>query len=189
VDIDFTIKAPEHMPPLRTSVITQDLIRAILNRYPLPWGGIHGVKHWARVLENGRRLSESTGARRDVVELFAVFHDSRRTNEGIDDGHGRRGSELAGKLRGKAYELDDEAFALLIQACDLHTEGYLDGDLTLRACWDADRLDLGRVGITPRPEKLCTQEAREATLLMWAIERSERFFLPELVSKEWGLRL
>jgi uncharacterized protein len=189
VDIDFTIRAPEHMAPLKTSVITQDLIRAILNRYPLPWEGTHGVKHWARVLENGRRLSESTGARRDVVELFAVFHDSRRINEGIDDGHGRRGSELAGKLRGIAYELDDKSFALLIQACDLHTEGQRDGDVTLRTCWDADRLDLARVGITPRPERLCTQEARGADLLKWAIQRGERLIVPALVSEEWGLRL
>ena len=47
-----------------------------------------------------------------------------RINEGIDDGHGRRGSELARDLRGVVYELDDEAFGLLIKACDLHTEGY-----------------------------------------------------------------
>ncbi len=180
---------PDAAISLKGNVITQELIRAILTRYTLPWGGTHGVKHWARVLENGRRLSESTGARRDVVELFAVFHDSRRINEGIDDGHGRRGSELAGKLRGKVYELDDKGFALLIQACDLHTEGYLDGDLTLRACWDADRLDLARVGITPRPKKLCTQEARNPDLLNWAVERGKRFFVPELVSKEWGLPL
>ena len=45
-----------------------------------------------------------------------------RINEGIDDGHGRRGAELARDLRDVAYELDDEAFGLLIKACDLHTE-------------------------------------------------------------------
>ena len=137
------------------------------------------MPHWARVLENGRRLSEVTGARRDIVELFAVFHDSQRINEGVDDGHGRRGSELAKDLRGVIYELDDEAFGLLIKACDLHTEGYLDGDVTLRTCWDADRLDLGRVGITPRVEKLCTEGARDPGLLKWAVKRSERFFVPK----------
>ena len=47
-----------------------------------------------------------------------------RINEGVDDAHGRRGSELARDLRGVVYELDDEAFGLLIKACDLHTEGY-----------------------------------------------------------------
>jgi uncharacterized protein len=112
-----------------------------------------------------------------------------RINEGVDDGHGRRGSELARDLRGVVYELDDEAFGLLIKACDLHTEGYLDGDVTLRTCWDADRLDLGRVRITPRVEKLCTEGVRDSGLLKWAVKRSERFFVPDLVSKEWGVRL
>ena len=93
-------------------MITQELIRSILGRYTLPWEGTHGVPHWARVLENGRRLSETTGAR------------GERINEGVDDGHGRRGAELARDLRGVVYDLNDEAFGLLIKACDLHTEGY-----------------------------------------------------------------
>lgn len=180
---------PDATMPLKGSVITQELIQTILRRYTLPWGGTHGVPHWARVLENGRRLSEKTEARGDIIELFAVFHDSRRINEGIDDGHGRRGSELARDLRGRVYDLDDKGFVLLIQACDLHTEGYRDGDVTLRTCWDADRLDLARVGITPRREKLCTDGARNPDLLQWAIDRSKRFFVPDLILEEWGLQL
>ncbi len=175
--------------PLKKSVVSRDLVRSILNRYTLPWEGTHGVPHWARVLENGRRLSEITRARRDIVELFAVFHDSQRINEAIDDGHGRRGSELARDLRGVAYSLDDKAFDLLIQACDLHTEGHLEGDITLQTCWDADRLDLGSVGIAPRPEKLCTEGARDPILFTWAVRRGERFVVPALVSKEWGLQM
>src|SRR5512135_1573761 len=127
---------------LKNSAVSRKLIGSILKRYTLPREGTHGVPHWARVLESGRRLSETTGARRDIVELFAVFHDSQRINEAIDDGHGRRGSELARDLRGVTYILDDKAFDLLIQACDLHTEGYLEGNITLQTCWDADRLDL-----------------------------------------------
>lgn len=170
-------------------MISQELIRLILAQYVLPWEGIHGVPHWARVLENGRRLLRVTGARSDVVELFAIFHDSQRTNEGIDDGHGRRGAELARELRGIVYELADEDFNLLIQACDLHTEGHLDGDITVQTCWDADRLDLGRVGITPREDKLCTEGARHPDFLNWAVERSQGLFVPGLVSSEWGVRL
>jgi uncharacterized protein len=151
-------------------MISQELIRSILGRYTLPLEGVHGVPHWARVLENGRRLLRLTGANSDVVELFAVFHDSQRINEGIDDGHGLRGAELAGELCGVEYELTDGDFDLLIQACNLHTEGYVDGDITLQTCWDADRLDLERVGITPRSEKLCTDGARDPNHLKWAIE-------------------
>ena len=168
---------------------SQELIRSILARYTLPWEGIHGVPHWARVLENGRRLLRVTGAKHDVVELFAIFHDSQRINEGVDDGHGRRGAELARELRGVEYDLNDSDFDLLIQACDLHTEGFVDGDITLRTCWDADRLDLERVGITPRQEKLCTDGARDPDFLKWAIKRGETLFVPSLVAEEWNVQL
>jgi len=111
-----------------------------------------------------------TGAKIGIVELFAVFHDSQRINEGFDDNHGRRGAQLAGELHGIQYELDDGDMELVLRACELHTEGYLEGDITVQTCWDADRLDLGRVGITPREEKLCTDGARDPDLLGWAID-------------------
>ena len=101
------------------------------------------------MLENGLRIAEANGADREVVTLFALFHDSRRVNEDQDDGHGLRGGELARSLRGQLVHLDDDRFDLLFEACRLHTEGHTVGDRTLLACWDADRLDLGRVGITP----------------------------------------
>ena len=59
-----------------------ELIEAVLTENALPWDGPHGVMHWGRVLENGLRLAEDTGVSRDIVTLFAVFHDSRRFNEG-----------------------------------------------------------------------------------------------------------
>ena len=168
-------------------MVSRDLLASILSRYALPRNGIHGLPHWGRVLENGRMLSEATGARTRVVELFAVFHDSQRINDVIDEGHGRRGAMLATELRGTAYKLEDKDFALLIQACELHTDGLMDGNVTLKTCWDADRLDLGRVGITPRPEKLCTDRAKDPGFFKWAIARGERLFLPALVSSEWGV--
>jgi uncharacterized protein len=62
----------------------------------------------------------------------------------------KRGSaELAGYLRGKLVHVIDDSFNLLFEACRLHTEGHAFGDPKFLACWDADRLDLGRVGITP----------------------------------------
>ncbi len=170
-------------------IISQELIHAILGYYALPWGGTHGVSHWARVLENGRRLSAITGAKVRIVELFAVFHDSQRINEGFDDGHGRRGAKLARDLRGIQYELEDGDAELLIQACELHTEGYLEGDITVQTCWDADRLDLGRVGIPPREEKLCTDGAKASDLFKWAVKRGDELFVPSLISTEWGIRL
>ena len=42
----------------------------------------------------------------------------------------------------------------------LHSDGHTEAEPALRACWDADRLDLSRVGITPEPRYLCTEHGR-----------------------------
>jgi len=164
---------------------TAVLIHEILEDYALPVRGDHGVVHWARVLENGLRLAEATGASVEVVTLFALFHDSRRVNEGHDPRHGLRGANFARSLRGTLIQLDDRDFELLYEACRLHTDGLTEGDVTLQACWDADRLDLGRVGITPLPHLLCSDAARE--LLEWADRRACVGYEPEIVVEEWGL--
>jgi uncharacterized protein len=166
-------------------VIPVGLVRAVLDGYALPWNGVHGLPHWARVLETGLRLAAETGADREVVALFAIFHDSCRTSEGWDHGHGRRGAARAEALRGRAFELDDDRFALLHHACAHHTDGGTDGDLTVRTCWDADRLDLGRVGITPHPRYLCTEPARRPDTIVWAEERSRSGHVPEVVTTSW----
>ena len=169
-----------------TFVHTHDvraILQEILTGYVLPVRGYHGVVHWARVLENGLRIAEETGADREVVTLFALFHDSRRINEHRDHGHGQRGGELARSLRGTHVHLDDSRFELLFEACRLHTDGHTSGDPTLLACWDADRLDLGRVGITPQPERLCTDAAR--VLLPWAHPRATSNTTPLEVLKAW----
>ena len=84
------------------------VLKAVLEDYSLPLDGFHGVAHWARVLENGRRLASETGANIEVVSLFAVLHDSRRINEGSDPDHGLRAAEFAAGIRGKVFDLEDE---------------------------------------------------------------------------------
>lgn len=58
------------------------------------------------MLETGVRLAKVTGANIEVVQLFAVFHDSQRVTEKTDRSHGIRGAEFAAKLRGKLFELE-----------------------------------------------------------------------------------
>jgi uncharacterized protein len=106
-------------------------------------------------------LAKQHGADADVVRLFALLHDVERWDEGSDPEHGRRGAVLAGRLRGEAFLLDDARFALLEYAIAFHADGKRSDDLTLGACWDADRLDLPRVGIWPNPDLLCTGAAKE----------------------------
>ena len=68
------------------------LLRHLRQQFQIDWWGHHGIAHWARVRANGLMLVDQTGANRHVVELFSFFHDSRRFNEHVDDGHGARGA-------------------------------------------------------------------------------------------------
>jgi len=158
---------------------------SILDGYALPIDGYHGIVHWARVYENGMRIARENGGDIEVVSVFALFHDSRRVNEHRDDDHGLRGAELARTLRGTLVHLDDEQFEMLFEACRLHTEGTTTEDPTIQACWDADRLDLGRVGITPRAERLCSDYARQ--LIAWADARAVVDYCPHHVLESWGV--
>lgn len=162
------------------------MIKAIRANYALDWTGIHGIAHWARVYENGMRVGQMTGARMDVVRLFAVFHDSGRLNDGHDPNHGRRGADLARRLRDRFLQLADEDFELLTFACAHHTSGTKTEDPTVQTCWDADRLDLGRVGIIPNPRRLCTAAARNPDILRWAYRRSLSPAVPDLVAVDWN---
>jgi uncharacterized protein len=151
----------------------------------LPRNGHHGVAHWARVLENGARLSKETGANISVVRLFAVLHDSKRVNEGTDPDHGQRAADFATSIRGSVFDLPDDEFELLHRACAGHTHERTHPDITIQTCWDADRLDLGRVGILPSPDRLCTEAARRRETILWADGRASFFVVPEFVESEW----
>jgi uncharacterized protein len=165
------------------------ILQAILAQYVLPWDGDHGIAHWARVLENGLRLAGETGADIQVVQLFAILHDSQRVNESLDPEHGPRAAAYALELRGLLFDLPDPAFRLLRRACAGHTYERTHPDVTIQTCWDADRLDLGRVGITPHPSHLCTEAAKRPETIEWADGRASLGVIPEIVMKEWGIDL
>jgi uncharacterized protein len=120
------------------------------------------------------KIAALNGARTDVVELFAFLHDSQRHHDGADRGHGGRAADSLLGLRGRLFVLDTAGFDMLVQACRHHSEGLVDGDVTVRTCWDADRLDLGRVGVMPLASRLATPEARDPELITWAYRRSGR---------------
>jgi uncharacterized protein len=147
-------------------VITNDLLVFLKDHYRLDWNGIHGVKHWSRVRANGLALAKITGANPVVVELFAFLHDSCRVNEGHDSSHGFRAGELATRLHGLYFRIDQFDLNLLIAACQGHTEVESHDDPTIGTCWDADRLDLWRVDITPDPDQLCTIAGKNRCLEM-----------------------
>lgn len=165
------------------------IVRAILRDYALPLSGDHGVAHWARVLENGQRLSAATGANPVVVSLFAILHDSRRVNELSDPDHGQRAADFAVTMRGTVFELPDDEFSVLYQACAGHTHERTHPNVTVQTCWDSDRLDLGRVGVSPHPRYLSTAIAKDPETIRWADGRARMGFVPEFVLSAWQVDL
>lgn len=117
---------------------------------------IHGPDHWKRVERNGLIIASQSGASTTVVRLFALFHDSKRVNDGWDPDHGKRGAAYAALLRGEHFNLTDDEFELLQYACTWHTDSDRHDDPTIGTCWDADRLDLGRAGIIPHAQFMST---------------------------------
>jgi uncharacterized protein len=140
-------------------------------------------------------LSEEDEA---VIHLFSLFHDSQRFGDGDDEGHGGRGTSLlVGALNipfhmrlrfrdpygnRRNFQVEMSSVVRAVHACVYHTEAlpsFLDakldvpfaGDTTQQICFDADRLDLPRVGTRPSPRYLFTDTARrmadEKTLLHW----------------------
>jgi uncharacterized protein len=153
-------------------MLSKDLVDTIRRQFALGLDGIHGVSHWKRVRDNGLRLAKLTGANPEVVELFAFLHDSKRLNDGVDPGHGGRAADFVKSLGSSFIALARADFGLLVFACEYHSDGLVEANVTVQTCWDADRLDLGRVGIRPDPQYLCTSAAKQPAIIKWAIGRS-----------------
>jgi uncharacterized protein len=150
----------------------RQVVRAAKGRFALGLHGLHGVPHWQRVRENGLRLAKHTGANRLLVELFAYLHDCCREDDRSDPGHGERAADFAESLRGTVIHLGAEDFSLLRVAIRDHELGLTRGDVTVLTCWDADRLDLGRVRVRPNPRFLGTAYARRKEIIEWAYKWS-----------------
>lgn len=131
------------------------------SRWPIDMGKTHGVEHWDRVARFGRMLYQE-GADMDVILAFAYLHDAERMNNAEDIEHGKRASLLIDRIREtELWALNNEQIAKLKRACELHTIEHCTGDLTIDTCFDADRMDLLRVGITPSPERMATKRGAE----------------------------
>lgn len=141
------------------------VMRLVLQQFRLDVMGAHGVPHWERVHRNGLLIAKhDTKVDMDIVALFAMLHDARREHDGDDPMHGILGAQFAEELwTDGVITLDQYRFTVLKAAIAGHTEGRVlmperdDVDAhNIQACWDADRLDLPRVGMEPNPKYLGT---------------------------------
>jgi uncharacterized protein len=166
------------------SIITPELLKIIFENYELNIKGRHGINHWARVRLNGLLISQKLQINSDVIEYFAVLHDSKRINEGKDFEHGKRSADFIYTLKDKYIFLNDEDFETLIQACIGHNSIKYSDNLLIQICWDSDRLDLLRAGINPNPKFMNTNIAKSEKFIQEANDRSINDFVPDIID-EW----
>ena len=139
------------------------LLQRIKDQYQLNVNSDHGISHWQRVNDIGLFLSKETGADPTVVSLFAYLHDSKRINEDYDPRHGERAALFASALyEEKLFDIAVSQLNDLVTACKLHSQSEIKpANITIATCWDADRLDLWRLGATPDPEYLFSNAAKK----------------------------
>jgi uncharacterized protein len=77
-------------------------------------------------------------------------------------------------------------FGLLHKACHGHTHQRFHPDVTIQTCWDSDRLDLGRVGVTPHPSRLGTEAAKTPANIKWVDGRASFRVVPTFVVDDWS---
>lgn len=149
-----------------TTVMSQFDVSAIKEFAVKGWhlGNTHGLSHWQRVERNGIILSTENGVVREgvnikVVRAFAYLHDKCRVDDWEDIEHGVRVADMLPGIRNTVLkDFTDDEVALLQQACRYHTTKRRTVNATIDICFDADRLDLGRVGIDPNPRKMATEQ-------------------------------
>ncbi len=146
----------------QTPMVDTSLLEQIKSQFRLNTESIHGINHWIRVETIGLFLAKETGADPTVISHFAYLHDSQRINNGIDTKHGNRAAEYTKNLlfQGCITLTKSQTTNLLI-ACKNHSErDAIPRNITIATCWDADRLDLWRLGIEPNPHYLYTEFAK-----------------------------
>ncbi len=153
------LNRPDWMETIRNSII---------HNFQLEQNSYHGQWHWDKVEKNALTIADKTpSADKLVCQLFALLHDSKRQDENDDPKHGHRAAAYVKKLYHCGdLPIDTNQLEKLVFACNYHNDGKISDDPTIGSCWDADRIDLPRVNITPDPKFLSTEAGKN---LMWAI--------------------
>ena len=140
----------------------RNVLLFVLQERSFPDSVCHGLKHWNNVYLNARFLAEKEGVNPLIPSLFAICHDFQRLSDGADLQHGPRAATRIKAEGGGIFSfLSEEELGDLVYACQTHTGGRKAPKQRIALCWDADRLDIGRVGIVPQTRFFHSQTARQ----------------------------
>lgn len=152
---------------------------------PTACGDYHGPNHWDRVRQHGHAAARANGVDPLIAHIFGWVHDSQREHDGHDLEHGPLAAEFIRANRPGLFGfLTDAQIEVLATACELHSDGVTEGDVLAQVCWDADRLDLWRVGNRPDPQYMCTPYGKDGAVIEEACKLSEL----EQEEGEWPIR-
>ena len=157
MDTDIELNSHEHIIIMLREKI--ETVKEYAKRqFVMENHSIHGFDHWEQVYLNGMMLSMQRGADPIVVELFAYLHDCKREDDHIDEEHGDRAADYVMELRssGELDFLTHLQYSLLWEACRLHHTGVTSDEITIGTCFDADRIELIRCGISPKDYLMST---------------------------------
>ena len=144
----------------------QTLLDHVCDAYALYLYGAHGIEHWESVYRNTQRLANAYSITSDVFIFFALLHDCKREDEDEDFEHGKRAAlAIQGYQEAGLIPLNPDDLARLVYACANHTKADktdpLYQDLVVQICLDADKLDIGRVGVIPHESHFLTDVAKK----------------------------
>lgn len=159
---------------------------------------LHGVAHWARVCRFGEYLARRMllpDRYAECVSVFAWTHDLARINDEGGREHAIDGACYLDTVAPIAFpSLLPEQHAIVRTAIHYHSHGCatdeakyqgwfegLEGDRgkildTVACCWDADRLDLLRLGFEPDPARMSTPYWDELVPLAKRLNRFDRLW-------------
>ena len=180
------VVAKKEPPPLITKediykVIPLKVLKKVISQSKLNTiDGVHSIRHWLRVMENGLTIASMNNANKKIIIAFSLFHDSKRESDFLDPFHGGRASEYITEFR-EILDFTDEEFEKLQYAMKHHSDGKISDDKDIGTCWDADRLDLMRVDTFPLEEFLSTEIGRSSGLIVLCNEKAIKDLVPK-----WG---
>lgn len=132
---------------------------------------IHGERHWSHVNHLGMKLAalmKLNPVQKRCVEVFAWTHDLARRDDGSGNEHAINGAEyFSNELVTLFPDIDELQIEIITSAIKYHSDGVCSEEAfhmgcfehidihsediikVIGCCWDADRLDLIRLGIAP----------------------------------------
>ena len=129
-----------------------DLISDVMSVATHRRSPIHGELHWRAVSQAGIEIAKLNGGRTEIAMAFGLIHDSQRLCDDWDPEHGLRAAKWASKSKRLLDLIGKDGRDIVAAAARDHEKGKVTQDRNIGTCWDADRINLWRVGLMPHAD-------------------------------------